>query len=318
MNRPVRIGVIGVGAIAQSVYLPLLSRFPGTALCCVMARHRERAESARALYGTAAAADSMEAFLETEPDCAFLLSPPGVHAGQAEALLRAGVHVYCEKPMAYSLTDARRMAEAAEKYAPTLMIGFNRRFTPAYLTARAAFAEARPAFVFAEKNRPTLRRQSTVENGVHMLDLLRFLLGECAHVEARGQFEDAHHELCVTASLSFASGTEALLAVCQGSGAWMERLELHGGGKSVFVNAPDEVRIVENGLTQTHNATVLAGGFSRLEDRFGFRGAVERFLTCMQEGAEPPTNAADALKTQQLLHEVLTKAGLPGLEGEGA
>ena len=60
--------------------------------------------------------------------------------------------------------------------------------------------------------------------------------------------------------------------------------------------------------------TPLACGWAKVTDKMGFTQEVEHFFECLKEHKEPLTSGADAYKTQELMHRILTAAGLPGLE----
>ena len=63
-------------------------------------------------------------------DCAFVLTPKACHAEQIFFLLKAGVDVYSEKPMATTLKNADNMVELSEQTGRKLMIGFNHGYAP--------------------------------------------------------------------------------------------------------------------------------------------------------------------------------------------
>ena len=113
----VRVAVIGLGAISQSVHLPLLRRnaeaFEITALVDLS---RERAADMAARYGVDqtrlfSSIESLIAAIEEglEIDAA-ILATTGSHAGDTLSLVRAGVRVLAEKPLAYSLAELNALA----------------------------------------------------------------------------------------------------------------------------------------------------------------------------------------------------------------
>jgi predicted dehydrogenase len=66
----------------------------------------------------------------TRPDLALVASPAGLHASQTVALLDAGIHVLCEKPIAATVADAERMIATAARTRRVLAVGLFRRFFP--------------------------------------------------------------------------------------------------------------------------------------------------------------------------------------------
>jgi len=140
---PVRLGVIGLGAVAQAVHLPLLrkhpERFRTAALCdispstCTRLADRLGVEDARR-FGSAA--DLLEA---GDLDAVAILTS-GSHGELAAAAARAGLAIFCEKPLAYTLGEIDALSELA----PRLMLGYMKLYDPAVERARELLA-GRPA-----------------------------------------------------------------------------------------------------------------------------------------------------------------------------
>jgi predicted dehydrogenase len=147
--KRLRVGVVGCGLVAQVMHLHYLrelrDRFEVTAVCDL---------SPRAL---AAAADAVPAArrlerwedLVSEPLHAVLVLTPGSHEPVAVAAAEAGLHVFAEKPLAFSVEEGERMVAAADRAGVRLMVGYMKRYDPAYeeLAARLDAAELRFARV---------------------------------------------------------------------------------------------------------------------------------------------------------------------------
>jgi predicted dehydrogenase len=133
MAGRLRVGVIGCGLIAQVMHLNYLrelgDRFEITALCDV-------SEEARLFcaqeYGVNQQYGSWQELLQHPLDAVFVLTS-GSHAPIAIAAAGAGLHVLVEKPMCFSVAEARQMISAAERAGTVLMVGYNKRYDPAYL-----------------------------------------------------------------------------------------------------------------------------------------------------------------------------------------
>lgn len=130
MDRIVKVGIIGCGGIANGKHMPSLKKLENvqmTAFCDIIA---ERAEKAAKEYGTADAkvyTDYKELLEDKEIEVVHVLTPNREHADITIDALYAGKHVMCEKPMAKTAADARRMYEAAEKTGKKLTIGYQHR-----------------------------------------------------------------------------------------------------------------------------------------------------------------------------------------------
>ncbi|XNM46609.1 Gfo/Idh/MocA family protein [Escherichia coli] len=137
--KKLRIGVVGLGGIAQKAWLPVLAaasdgryREPGR----LRAKALPICESWRIPY-----ADSLSS-LAASCDAVFSVhSSTASHFDVVSTLLNAGVHVCVDKPLAENLRDADAVELAARKKL-TLMVGFNRRFAPLYGELKTQLATA--------------------------------------------------------------------------------------------------------------------------------------------------------------------------------
>lgn len=90
-----------------------------------------------------AASDWRELLVDPQVNAIDICLPTDLHANVAIEALRAGKHVFCEKPMANTPEDCERMMAAARSHGCMLMIGHVLRFWPEYLTAKQFVAEYR-------------------------------------------------------------------------------------------------------------------------------------------------------------------------------
>jgi predicted dehydrogenase len=128
-----KVGVIGCGLIAQAMHLhylrELAERFEIAALCDVSAAV---CEACAGDYGVARTCTDWRALLAMDVDAVLVLTS-GSHAPIAIAAAEAGKHVLVEKPMCFSVAEGQAMIAAAERAKVTLMVGYNKRYDPAYL-----------------------------------------------------------------------------------------------------------------------------------------------------------------------------------------
>lgn len=133
MERKLRIGIIGCGAISVKKHLPSLQKLKQVEVVAFCNRNVEKAKAAAKDFGTADAKiyDDYKELLKDEGiDIVHVCTPNSSHAEISIAALVAGKHVMCEKPMANTSEEAKRMVEAAEKSGKKLTIGYNNRFRP--------------------------------------------------------------------------------------------------------------------------------------------------------------------------------------------
>ncbi|MCR8657032.1 Gfo/Idh/MocA family protein [Paenibacillus endoradicis] len=131
MSKVYRIGIIGCGGIANGKHLPSLSKLENVELVAFCDVVLSRAEEAAQKYGSDQAkvySDYTELLLDESIDIVHVLTPNDSHADISIAALEADKHVMCEKPMAKTAADARRMVEAAKRTGKKLTIGYNNRY----------------------------------------------------------------------------------------------------------------------------------------------------------------------------------------------
>ena len=221
---PLRLGLIGCGAIAFWVHLRNLRRMRDVVL--VAAADPDEAARARTASLTPAhlVAEPAAVLERTDIEAVLIAAPTELHAELAVAAARSGKHVYLEKPVATDWAGARRVEEAVAAAGVTAVMGFNRRFHPAHRRARELIVGGRIGRVravqsiFAEAAAGALpmwktRRESgggvLLDLASHHFDLLRWMLGaEAVSVKAR-TWSEATAQDTAAVWLSFDSGVEA-------------------------------------------------------------------------------------------------------------
>lgn len=236
-----KVGFLGAGFISN-VHADILLKQEGVAISAVVDADGERAAAMAARTG-AAVYPSLQAMLESGVDAVFIALPNVLHAEAALAALAAGVHVFCEKPMATSVEDARRVREAAAAAEVVYQLGFNRRFAPTYrfLKELTESGDLTPRWAQIKMNRGELQKPSWVadasvsggflyESTIHLLDMARWLFGEAEEVMCRAAQGCCDQLDEFAAIISFSSGVTATLCSCAHA-TWLfpfERLEVFG------------------------------------------------------------------------------------------
>lgn len=130
-DKTVRVGIIGCGGIANGKHLPSLSTVPEVEMVAFCDIVIERAEKAAKEYGVDGAKcykNYKELLEDKSIDVVHVLTPNKSHSEISVAALEAGKHVMCEKPMAKTYADAKKMLEAAKRTGKKLTIGYQNRY----------------------------------------------------------------------------------------------------------------------------------------------------------------------------------------------
>ncbi|MFH1570725.1 MAG: Gfo/Idh/MocA family oxidoreductase [Gemmatimonadota bacterium] len=262
-------------------------------------------------------------------DAVWVCTPTYLHAAPVIAAARAGKHVFCEKPMAMKLGDARRMAEACDRAGVRCTIGFVRRFCPQWGKMKQIVQSGtigRPAiWRFAAGGKPAnpwFRDAAKgggplLDGAVHNYDFALQMLGKVDTVQASSTQFDATSVGADTASaiLTFAAGDQHTLIWTWGMAAGSPAAHLNDlvGPKGTLqfgMTAPEAPKGFD---PKTHGAFTFKGGGGRqrvityrLRDMFVDQA--RHVVDCFDKGKQPLVTAADGIAALEVGLAVL-KAG---------
>ncbi len=135
MKQPLRIALVGCGALAHNFYKPSIQALEESHSLEVKALADVKLSAAFSLqhhFPRAAVLQSLAQIDAHSIDLAIVASPPHQHAQAVQILLERGVHVLCEKPLALNLTEAKAMVDTASRSKSLFAASFVRRFFPAF------------------------------------------------------------------------------------------------------------------------------------------------------------------------------------------
>ncbi|HEX4811487.1 MAG TPA: Gfo/Idh/MocA family oxidoreductase [Nonomuraea sp.] len=290
--------MIGLGDIAEKAYLPVLAAQPGLDLH-LCTRDSARLDRLGDAYRIARRFTSVDDLIKEGIEAAFVHAATEAHPAIVEPLLSAGVHVYVDKPIAYTLEDCARLVRLARAEGRSLMTGFNRRYAPGY----AGLVTLPRHLILMEKNRensPDDPRRVIFDDFIHVVDTLRFLApGPVTHtaVDARVTGGLLEH---VVLHLSGA-GFTAVGVMNRVSGASEESCEVMGEGvKRRVVNLGDVI--------DHRGGEVLARrpDWVPVARQRGIEQTCLEFLAAVRAGRR--VDAEDALRTHALCEEIVSRA----------
>ncbi len=148
MNQQVRVGIIGLGEVAQVTHLPVLGhlgdQFTITAICDVSRALVDAIGDRLHLPRDARHTDAVELVARPDIDLVFVLTSDEYHADQAVAALEHGKHVLIEKPIALTIPDVERIVRARDTAGKQVIVGYMRRFAGAFELMRDRLPELGP------------------------------------------------------------------------------------------------------------------------------------------------------------------------------
>jgi predicted dehydrogenase len=195
---PVSVAIVGCGAVSQRYYTPALQELARQGVLRVIALNDPDPRSLTQLqrsFPNARSTANLNELTAGSLDLAIVASPPRFHAQQTIQLLKAGLSVLCEKPMATSVADAEAMIAAASEAPGILAVGLFRRFFPATEMIQQMLAHNLlgdiVSFSFSEGgmfrwpvqspdyfHKATANGGVLMDLGVHALDLMLWWLGD--------------------------------------------------------------------------------------------------------------------------------------------
>ncbi len=131
MSDPIRIGLIGAGAVVQVAHLPVLKKLKNIQLAAICDVDLPKARALSERFGIGGVFDDIEDLLgHSTIDALLIATPNHLHEPHILAGLAANAHVLVEKPIALTAAAAQRVAKAAEKKNKVVMAGMTHRYRP--------------------------------------------------------------------------------------------------------------------------------------------------------------------------------------------
>lgn len=308
MNK-IRIGIIGAGYIG-GVHASVLGRDERVQLVAVHDLADERAQQLARSSGAEVTRSAEE--LIDACDAVYITTPNTKHTELAATAITAGKHVFCEKPMATNIDDARRLLDAAGKSKAVFQVGHNRRFAPVYATLKEMLStESAPHSAHVKMNRGELINPEWVgdplvtggflyETTIHIFDMMRFLFGEVAQLMALGSTHEYPEVDDFSVLLGFKSGLHATL--CSSADAsWLfpfERVEIFCHHRTIATREMESL-VTSEGL-HGKEVTLSMHQLSK-EEKWGYVQEDKAFVDSILNAAPAVVTALDGYKSVELV-----------------
>jgi len=267
-ENPLKIAVVGCGAVTELRHLPALAQRHDVQIVALVDNNQNRAQKLADDFLVPRVLPNHQALLDLGVEAAIVAVPNHLHASVSVDLLRAGVHLLVEKPMALTVAECDTMIEAAALGKAVLAVGFVRRFLHAArfvkwaiddgFLGRIRSFDVRDGYVFAWPMASDFffRKEKAgggvlMDAGVHTLDELLWWLGEVRSFE---YYDDSLGgvEADCELHLTFESGVSGILeasrtrnlrntAIIRGErgelevGLWQNALQLRLSGSPVEI-----------------------------------------------------------------------------------
>lgn len=297
-----KVAIIGLGDIAKKAYLPVLASRKDIEFHICTRDETNLKEVARK-YRFEHLHTSLDSLITAAPDCAFVHTATDAHYHVVKTLLQHKIHVYVDKPITMHYHLSKELVELAETTQCILMVGFNRRYAPAYSAMKAYL---NPSMILMQKNRTSLPdelRRFVVEDFIHVVDTLRYLFPypiEQLLVNGMKKDNKLYH---LTIQLIAPGGQTAIGIMNRDSGATEEKLEvMTPEEKSVVFNVSEIQVQKDKDLVRKGESDWQSTLFKR-----GFDQMVDDFLQAVRNNGIPQISAREALRTHELCETIVER-----------
>lgn len=248
-------------------------------------------------------------------DIAVVATIPDLHKDICEKLIRAGIHIYCEKPVCRNSAEIRALKELAEENGIRFGVGFNQRFGDAVMRAKELLEKNRSTMHLVTASMyqqlPTrlsdnVREDFMLTDAVcHLLDIVMYLCGPVKEVKAFANKIESDLYSDVGAVLMFENGCIGTVSHSNVGG----RLETQHPFQCIDVHTEECRMRIENqfdrltiypheNMEQTVYETSV---FSRRDYAVSMTRALEAYLKAIQEGGKMPSDITSALVNMQVI-----------------
>jgi D-xylose 1-dehydrogenase (NADP+, D-xylono-1,5-lactone-forming) len=322
--EPLRWGVLGTGKIGVRAVIPAIRSSSNGRLVAVASRDLARAQALAAqLEPGVRAFGSYEALLaDPDVEAVYIPLPNSQHAEWSIRAAQAGKHVLCEKPLALTAAEARRIVEACHAAGVLLLEGFMYRFHPQMQWVREQLAAGRigvanlvrASFAFDIRDRPRDIRLQAALGGGSLMDVGCYPVNLCRMVYG-GEPEAAATRVVVPPGAEVEWGVGAALDFGDGRLGVIDCSFQQPRHQRAEIVGPDGYIIVETPFTPGLGDVVVrvVVGDETLERRVEgvdqYRLEVEHFAACARTGAPLDIPPEDAVGNAAAIEMIYRAAG---------
>lgn len=294
-----KIGIIGLGDIAQKGYLPVLTEKENIELI-LCTRNMDTLKKLSKKYRINQYVQTLDELIKKGIDAAFVSTATEAHFQIAEKLLINGINVYIDKPISLDFNETQKLVTLAKEKGLVVMVGFNRRFAPMINKLKE---HGKADIIIIQKNRfklPDYTRRAIVEDFIHVVDTLRFLMdGEVKDIKVSHLEKDnLLHNLVIQLT---SEECTAIGIMNRNNGVTEEIIE--------YMTAENKY-VVENFVetTQYHSKDKNITKFGDWEPTLykrGFYQIVDHFLNCVENNITPNPSISDSLVTHEICEKIV-------------
>lgn len=310
MNK-IKIGIIGTGYIGN-VHARIYSRDERVEISALYDIIHDKAEKTSRTVGGKVCRSREELFENC--DAVLVCTPNKTHVEIAIDALNHDKHVFCEKPFAIGLEDAKRLLECAEKSKKKFQVGHNRRYAPVYVKLKELLQTDTAHSAHIKMNRgelknppwtgdPNITGGFLYETTIHLFDMIRFQFGEIAELVAYGSQHEYPEIDEFSMIFKFKNGFHCTFA-SSSDASWLfpfERIEVFCHHRTILTQ---EMENLLDSCGIDANFQTFSYSMIEKEERWGYVQEDRAFIDSIVEDSIPPVTAIDGYKSVQIVESV--------------
>ena len=328
-SKRVGYAVVGLGSIAEVAVLPAFGNSKKSKLVALVSHNKKRAAQLGAKFGVSncyAYDDFDHCLRHPAVDAVFIASVNGAHAEQTTRAAAAGKHVLCEKPMAVTVEECRRMIEGCKENSVQLMIAYRKYFEPGSCALKKLAASGKLGTlkhiysVYTETVDPNKARVwqlnkklagggSLMDLGIYCVNTMRWVAGSTpVGATAYSWTEDPKRFSEVEDNISFRL-QHADGLVCQGSSSYSAAaasfIQVHGEKGWAALN-PAFAFEEERRLFGKIQGKWFEKTFKVIDE---FALELDGFSDCIHHGQRPEPDGMEGLRDIAVVQAIYRSAG---------
>jgi virulence factor len=299
----VKIGVIGIGNIAQKAYLPVMVEMQDTIEWHLCSRNQEALESIGKKYGFNHLYVSIEEWLDSGIEAAFVHVATVAHGEIIRTLLERGIPVYVDKPISDRLEETKELIELADAKGLLLTAGFNRRLAP--LVQRLKEIPDKKMIIIQKDRVKNVEevRFAIYDSFIHIADTALYLLDDEV-VSVQSHIVEKDGELKRVWLVLETNTTSCFVSMNYEAGANQEVMEVQSLEGVVRVMNLTDMTITRKGEKQIVSFEDWEGTLRKR----GFAPLIHEFVEGIAK-KENPVSTESAYLSHSLCEKILTDNG---------
>lgn len=317
MNKPINIGVVGLGRLGRLYARYFTNRLPGARLYGVTDVQPDAVKATVAETGAKGFASTADLLADKAVDAIVVMTPTKLHGEVVIAAAAAKKAIFCEKPLSLEIAEGEAMKAAVAKHGVFFQLGFMRRFDRAYAAAKKRIdaGEIGTPVIFkstskdqlpppVEYLRPASSGGLFIDMGIHDFDLARWYMGEVKDVYSVGnsiafpeisKVGDVENGLSQMNFVNGGIGTISLSRI--GIYGYGIHTEIVGTKGTIQIGYDRETAILMMTKDQISHDTV-PGFYERFEQ--AYISQLQDFVDNLVKGRPAPIVADDGIRAQRI------------------